>query len=78
MAREVSGRIQDKIGSTRLKQRPKEGSRPTAQCPQCGEAAFRMADRQRTRPDVYGSHTFRLKWLCLDCGHRTESVEEPK
>jgi hypothetical protein len=36
-----------------------------------------MADRQRTRPDVYGSRSYRVKWLCLDCGYRTESVEEP-
>ena len=78
MAREASGRIEEKTGALRLKQRPEEGARPSAQCPKCGESAFRMADRQRTRPDIYGSRTFRLKWLCLRCGHRTESVEEPK
>jgi len=37
-----------------------------------------MSDRQMTRPDVYGSRTFRIKWLCLNCGYRTmEDVEEP-
>jgi hypothetical protein len=37
-----------------------------------------MSDRQRARPDVYGSSTFRVKWLCLTCGYRTtELVEDP-
>jgi hypothetical protein len=46
-------------------------------CPQCGARDFRQSDRQRTQPDVYRSRMFRLKWLCLACGHReTETVEE--
>ena len=37
-----------------------------------------MSDRQRARPEVYGSSTFRVKWLCLTCGYRTtELVEDP-
>jgi C4-type Zn-finger protein len=52
--------------------------RLSAKCPKCGEADFRTSDRQRTRPEIYGSRTFRLKWLCLTCGYRTvEVVEDP-
>lgn len=66
------------IGSLRVTRKFDEGERHSAKCPKCGEADFRMSDRQRTRPDVYGSRSFRLKWLCLACGYRTtEIVEEP-
>lgn len=75
-AREVGGRIQKWIASLRAKRRPGEDLRLTAKCPKCGEPRFRMADRQRTRPDVYGSRSFRVKLLCLDCGYRTEYVED--
>ena len=45
-------------------------------CPKCGGPDFRMTDRQRARP-VYGSRTYRVKWLCLHCGYETkEYVEE--
>jgi len=55
-----------------------EGQQLSAKCPKCGESDFRMSDRQRIRPEVYGSNTFRVKWLCLNCGYRTtEDVEEP-
>jgi C4-type Zn-finger protein len=47
-------------------------------CPNCGEPTFRISDRQLTRPDVYGSRTFRIKWFCLNCDYRTiEDIEEP-
>ena len=37
-----------------------------------------MSDRQRAAPDIYRSRAFRVKWLCLTCGHReTEDIEEP-
>ena len=46
-------------------------------CPKCGESNFRMTDRQLALP-VYGSRTYRVKWLCSACGHQTkEYVEEP-
>ena len=46
-------------------------------CPKCGEPDFRMTDRQRARP-VYGSSTYRVKWLCSNCGHQTkEYVDAP-
>jgi len=67
-----------RIASLRITRRSDAGVRLSAKCPKCGESDFRMSDRQRTRPDVYGSSTFRLKWLCLTCGYRTiEIVEEP-
>ena len=74
--REASGGIQKVIASLRAKRRSDEGVRLTAKCPKCGKPGFRMVDRQRTRPDVYGSRTCRVKWLCLDCDYRTESIEE--
>jgi predicted RNA-binding Zn-ribbon protein involved in translation (DUF1610 family) len=47
-------------------------------CPKCGKRDFRMSDRQRALPDVYGSRAFRVKWLCLSCGHwETAQIEEP-
>jgi len=47
-------------------------------CPKCGEPKFRMSDRQRAQPDVYGSRSFRVKWLCLHCSYETrENIEEP-
>lgn len=53
------------------------GVRLSPKCPNCGAPDLRMSDRQLTRPDVYGSRTFRVKWLCLRCGYRTsEDVEE--
>ena len=46
-------------------------------CPACGERDFRISDRQRSKPELYGSRTFCVKWLCLSCGARqTEIVEE--
>ena len=63
------------LGVTR---RSDAGERLSSKCPKCGEADFRTSDRQRTRPEIYGSRTFRLKWLCLTCGYRTiEIVEDP-
>ena len=76
-SREVGRGIQ-KIASLRVTRRSDAVGRLSAKCPKCGESDFRTSDRQRTRPDVYGSSTFRLKWLCLTCGYRTiEYVEEP-
>ena len=67
-----------RLGSLRVTRKSDAGERLSAKCPKCGESDFRMSDRQRTRPDVYGSRSFRLKWLCLTCGYRTaEIVEEP-
>ena len=67
-----------RLGSLRATRRADVGLRLSAKCPKCGEPDFRTSDRQRTRPEVYGSNTFRLKWLCLTCGHRTvEIVEDP-
>jgi predicted RNA-binding Zn-ribbon protein involved in translation (DUF1610 family) len=55
-----------------------EGHAAYRKCPACGERDFRISDRQRSRPDVYASRTFRVKWLCLACGERaTEIIEEP-
>lgn len=72
-SREVRGGMQ---GMTR---KSDERVRLSAKCPKCGELDFRTSDRQRIRPDIYGSNTFRLKWLCLSCGYRTiEDIEEPK
>jgi len=71
-------RVIRRFGSLRGTRESDAGERLSARCPKCGEADFRTSDRQRTRPDVYGSRTFRLKWLCLTCGHRTtEIVEDP-
>lgn len=66
-------------GALRATRRWDAAERHSAKCPKCGEPDFRMSDRQRTRPEIYGSRTFRLKWLCLTCGYRTiETVEEPQ
>ena len=76
-SRDVGGGIQ-RIASLRAKRRSDEGTRLSSKCPKCGQPDFRMSDRQRTKSDVYGSHTFRVKWLCLNCGYRAmEYVEEP-
>src|SRR5688572_24892341 len=72
-----SREVIQRIGLFRVTRRPDGGVRPSAKCPLCGAPDFRMSDRQLTRPDVYGSRTFRVKWLCLRCGYGTsEDVEE--
>jgi hypothetical protein len=51
---------------------------PYRKCPSCGEPKFRISDRQRARPELYRSRTYRVNWLCLSCGMReTELVEDP-
>ena len=46
-------------------------------CPKCGERDYRLSDRQRSKPEVYRSRVFLLKWLCLACGYReNETIEE--
>jgi hypothetical protein len=56
----------------------RDGHAAYRKCPHCGGRDFRISDRQRTRPDVYGSRLFSVKWLCLACGMReAEEVEEP-
>jgi C4-type Zn-finger protein len=56
----------------------RSGQESYRKCPKCEEGDFRVSDRQRLRPEVYGSRTLRVKWLCLSCGHReTEIVEGP-
>jgi C4-type Zn-finger protein len=67
-----------RLGSRRATRKSDAGERHSAKCPKCGEPDFRMSDRQRTRPEIYNSRSFRLKWLCLTCGYRTtEIIEEP-
>ena len=76
-AREFGNWIRS-LASPREKREPNEEHAPYRKCPGCGERDFRISDRQRARPDVYGSRTFCVKWLCLTCGKReTETVEEP-
>jgi predicted RNA-binding Zn-ribbon protein involved in translation (DUF1610 family) len=51
---------------------------PYRKCPSCGEPKFRISDRQRARPDLYRSRTYRVTWLCLSCGKREiETVVDP-
>lgn len=77
LAREFGGWIRN-LTSFRERREPNEGHAPYRKCPACGERDFRISDRQRARPDVYGSRTFCVKWLCLACGNReTETIEEP-
>jgi predicted RNA-binding Zn-ribbon protein involved in translation (DUF1610 family) len=75
--REVSGWIR-RIASLREKQKSNARHAAYRKCPTCGKPDLRMSDRQRTRPDVHGSRTVRVKWLCLNCGYQMmEHVEEP-
>ena len=68
----------DKIqGSSSLPEKKSEGHPAYRKCPKCGERDFRISDRQRARPEIYGSRIFRVKWLCLACGMReSEEIEE--
>ena len=76
-SREVSGWIQ-RIASLREKRKSNARHAAYRKCPECGKPDFRMSDRQRTRPDDYGSRTVGVKWLCLNCGYQMmEYVEEP-
>ena len=60
----------DEKGSLMLSSIPSD-----RKCPQCEARSLRVSDRQRVGPDVYGSRSFRLKWLCLMCGYtETENV----
>jgi len=77
LARELGSWIRS-MTSVREKWEPNEDHAPYRKCPACGERDFRISDRQRARPEVYGSRTFCVKWLCLTCGKReTETIEEP-
>ena len=54
-----------------------DGHASYRKCPQCGASDFRISDRQRVRPGVYGAREVRLKWLCLACDYReTENIVE--
>jgi hypothetical protein len=75
LSHSVSGFI-EAIASLRVRRRL--GQRLTAKCPQCGGSDLRVSDRKRTRPDVYGSRSHRLKWVCFNCSyHEMQDVEEP-
>jgi len=51
---------------------------PYRKCPSCDEPKFRISDRQRARPELYLSRTYRVNWLCLSCGKcETEIVDDP-
>lgn len=76
-SREVSGWIQ-RIALLQEKRKSNPEHTAYRKCPKCGKPDFRMSDRLRTRPDVYGSRTVRVKWLCFNCGYpMMEYVEEP-
>ena len=72
--------FRDWIRRVATSRRTREGNTDHAsyrKCPFCGEPNFRISDRQRARPELYRSRTFRVKWLCLSCGKReTETVED--
>lgn len=66
------------LAPLREKGTSRDGPEPYRKCPKCHEGDFRVCDRQRLQPDVYGSRTLLVKWLCLSCGNReTETVEGP-
>jgi len=55
------------------------GSSVYRKCPQCGDRNFRVSDRQLARPDVFGSRSYRLKWICGACSHQEfEIIEEAR
>ena len=75
-AREVRDWLRN-LTSSRQPRDANEEHASYRKCPACGERDFRISDRQRSKPELYGSRTFCVKWLCLSCGAReTEIIEE--